>query len=67
MKKPEPRPIQPVGLSIDEIIRSTGLGRSSIYKEIAAGRLRTYKVGRRRFATPAALQSWAAAHEARAA
>jgi excisionase family DNA binding protein len=60
------RRVEPVGLSIEEIVDATGLGRSSIYKEIAAGRLRTFKVGRRRFATPQALRQWAAAHEARA-
>ena len=61
------RPVEPVGLSIDDIIIATGLGRTSVYNEIAAGRLRTYKVGRRRFATPEALRQWAAAHESRAA
>jgi excisionase family DNA binding protein len=59
--------IQPIGLSIDEVSQATGLGRSTIYKEIAEGRLRTYKVGRRRLATPQAVEAWAKAHEARIA
>ena len=66
MKK-KPRVIEPVGLGIEDIVRATGLGRSSIYVEIAEGRLRTYKVGRRRFATPEALKEWAKAREAAAA
>ena len=63
--KAEPRHIQPVGLTVDEMVRATGLGRTSLYQEIAAGRLRTFKVGRRRLATPAALEQWAADQEKR--
>jgi excisionase family DNA binding protein len=67
MKKAQPHQIERVGLSIEEITKATGLGRSSIYKEIAAGRLKTYKVGRRRLASPEALKQWAQAAESRAA
>ena len=63
----QPRQIQPVGLSIEETIRATGLGRTSIYKEIAEGRLKSYKIGRRRFVSPEALREWRAAYEAAAA
>jgi len=66
-KKAQPRQIQPVGLSIEETIKATGLGRSSLYKEIAAGRLKSYKVGRRRLVSPEALKQWAQAAESRAA
>ncbi|NEV62270.1 helix-turn-helix domain-containing protein [Thiorhodococcus minor] len=63
----QPRQIQPVGLSIDETIKATGLGRTSVYKEIAEGRLRSYKVGRRRFVAPDELVRWRQAAEASAA
>lgn len=63
----QPRKIQPVGLSIEETIKATGLGRTSVYKEIAEGRLKSFKVGRRRFVSPAALQQWAQSHEQAAA
>lgn len=43
---------QPAGadrlLSIDQAAKSLGLGRSSLYGELQAGRLRSVKVGRRR-------------------
>ncbi len=44
----EPRPVPQVTLSIDEARNATGLGRNSIYQAIAAGKLRSVKLGRRR-------------------
>ena len=44
----EPRPVPRVTLSIDEARNATGLGRNSIYQAIAAGKLRSVKLGRRR-------------------
>ncbi len=35
-------------LSVDEAARALGVGRSALYGELAAGRLRSLKVGRRR-------------------
>ncbi len=35
-------------LSVDEAARHLGIGRSALYGELAAGRLRSLKVGRRR-------------------
>jgi excisionase family DNA binding protein len=35
-------------LSIKEFSRRNGIGRTTVYKEIKEGRLRTKKVGRRR-------------------
>jgi excisionase family DNA binding protein len=35
-------------LSVDEAARALGVGRSSVYAELGAGRLRSVKVGRRR-------------------
>ena len=63
----QPRQIEPVGLSIEETIRATGLGRTSIYKEIAEGRLRSFKIGRRRFVSPEALTRWRNEYENAAA
>jgi excisionase family DNA binding protein len=38
----------PVLLSIDEAARALGIGRSRLYDEIGAGRLRSIRIGRRR-------------------
>lgn len=40
--------------------RVTGLGRSKIFEEIAAGRLASVQVGRRRMVTRAQLEAWVA-------
>ncbi|NCC41644.1 MAG: DNA-binding protein [Gammaproteobacteria bacterium] len=63
MKKPPPRTIEPVQLSIEETIKATGLGRTSIYKEIKEGRLLTHRVGRRRFVSTEALRQWVQAQQ----
>ena len=60
------RTIQPSGLSVPEVMESTGLSRQTVYNEINAGRLRTFKVGRRRLVSPAALADWVAALERQA-
>jgi excisionase family DNA binding protein len=44
--------------SIDELMRALKLSRQVVYDEINAGRLKTYKVGRRRFASAEALRAW---------
>jgi excisionase family DNA binding protein len=44
--------------SINQTKESTGLGRSRIYEEIAAGRLRIVKSGRRTLVTVEALQAF---------
>ncbi len=36
-----------ISCTIDEACHGTGLGRSKLYEEIAAGRVQTTKVGRR--------------------
>lgn len=61
------RHIEPIALSIDEVGRATGLGRTALYGEIKEGRLRSYKVGRRRFVAPDALRDWVQAHQNAAA
>jgi hypothetical protein len=47
-------------MSIDDFCRWAGIGRSLAYTEIAAGRLRTKKVGRRTLVTTAAARTWLA-------
>ena len=53
-----------IALSVKEIEEATGLGHTQTYKEIMSGRLRTYKVGSRRFSTPEWLCEWQAARVA---
>ncbi|GAB7519187.1 hypothetical protein TSUKUMMB_40680 [Rhodococcus sp. no. 34] len=43
---------------MNEICARTGLGRTLIYEQIAAGTLRTVKVGRRRLATDEAIDEF---------
>jgi len=56
---PKPSRTTPItGLSVDEVITSTGLSRQTVYNEINSGRLASFKVGRRRLVSPAALDNW---------
>jgi excisionase family DNA binding protein len=48
-------------LSIDEAATMLGIGRSTVYAELAAGRLRTTKVGRRRLVPAGAIADYVAA------
>jgi len=47
-------------LSVDEAARQLGIGRSALYGELAAGRLRSLKVGRRRLVPSGALAEFVA-------
>lgn len=44
--------------TIQQFIEAFKLGRTSVYEEIATGRLPTYKVGRRRFISANAARQW---------
>ena len=44
--------------SIIDIVARTGLSRSTVYEEMASGRLRSVKVGRRRLITESALVAY---------
>lgn len=44
--------------SVDAAAERMGIGRSSVYREINAGRLDAIKEGRRTFITEEAVQSW---------
>lgn len=48
-------------LSIPEAAAALGVGRSTVYKEIAVGRLRTIKVGRRRLVPSGAIAAYTGA------
>jgi len=53
-----PRNLPLSGLSVPEVMSSTGLSRQTVYREINSGRLRSFKVGKRRLVSPAALADW---------
>ena len=50
--------MEPLKLSIDDIVVFTKESRPTIYDAIAAGHLKTFVVGRRRFARPEAARRW---------
>lgn len=50
--------IQPLVLTLREIASATRRDLSTIHAAINAGHLVTYTVGRRRYASPAAVQAW---------
>ena len=45
-------------LSVDEAAATLGLGRTSVFQELAAGRLRSMSVGRRRLIPAAAISEF---------
>ncbi len=49
--------------SINDTIEALGLSRQTVYNEINAGRLRTFRVGKRRMVSDDALQEWVKARE----
>ena len=44
--------------SINELVSLLSVGRAKLYEEIQLERLKTYKLGKRRFASPEALDSY---------
>ena len=48
--------------TIEETIRAARSSRATIYREISAGRLRTVKIGRRRYVRPEDARKWIASH-----
>lgn len=57
---------QPAAYTVDDAVHVLGLSRPTIYREISAGRLRTYHVGRRRYVSAEAIREYIAAREAEA-
>lgn len=50
--------MEPLKLSIEQIATLTGEGEPTIHRAIKAGHLRTFLVGRRRFARPDDVRAW---------
>jgi excisionase family DNA binding protein len=50
-------------LSIEQAARTLGIGRTALYSEIGAGRIRTIKVGRRRLVPSTAISEVASGRE----
>jgi hypothetical protein len=44
--------------SINDLLTLLNIGRATLYADIGAGKLETYKIGKRRFATPKALDNY---------
>lgn len=53
-----PNVVQPVLLTIEEAIKAARSSRATVYREINAGRLKTIKIGRRRYCTPEWMRDW---------
>ena len=45
-------------LSINDIVQTTGESHSNVCRAIKQGHIRTFVVGRRRFARPQAVRDW---------
>jgi excisionase family DNA binding protein len=56
-----PASFTPRAFPVPEFCRRYGIGRTNAYQEIAAGRLRAVKVGRRTLITHDAAEAWLAA------
>ena len=50
-------------LSIEQAARALGIGRTALYSEIGAGRIRSVKVGRRRLIPSSAIREVASGQE----
>jgi hypothetical protein len=57
--------VEPLKLALLEIVRLTGESTNVVYNAIAAGHLKTFVVGRRRFARPKDVRAWVDFLEAR--
>ncbi|MET0025671.1 MAG: helix-turn-helix domain-containing protein [Sedimenticola sp.] len=52
------RAVVKAGLSIPEVMDAMGVCRQTVYNEINAGRLKSFKIGKRRLVSPRALDDW---------
>jgi hypothetical protein len=50
--------VEPLSLSIKHIVATTGQGRPSVFDAIREGHLKTFLVGRKRFAKYKDVQAW---------
>ena len=53
--------------TVEQFMAAFKVGRTSAYEEISAGRLKTYKVGRRRYISTRAAAEWQSRLEVEAA
>ncbi|MCB1635687.1 MAG: hypothetical protein KDI51_13940 [Xanthomonadales bacterium] len=58
MNKPKQSKPQPMAYSLASFCDAYDVPRSRAYEEIAAGRLQTFKIGRRRMVSAAAAAAW---------
>jgi excisionase family DNA binding protein len=65
MSRPENAPPSPAAWSIEDTAKRAGCGRTTIYAEIGAGRLKARKIGRRTVILDQDLRGWLAALPAR--
>jgi len=63
MKEIEP-PVQRMAYTVLEAMHALNLGRTKLYSEIKAGRLRSYTCGKKRLVPADALSAYIAAREA---
>lgn len=54
-------PTNKLSYTIPELVAATGVGRTTLYEEIKAGRLRTCKVGKRTLVTADDARAWLSA------
>lgn len=55
--------LQPLAVAPNEAARMMSIGRTMLYEEIASGRLRSGKIGKRRLITIEAIKDWLKARE----
>lgn len=58
--------MQSISLTVEQVAKRNQLSRQSIYNELNAGRLRSFKVGKSRRITELAEQEWILEREAEA-
>lgn len=49
---------QPLSYKLEDVVTATGMSRSRVYLAIGSGELRSFKTGKRRMVSAAALQEW---------
>lgn len=57
------RPASKLAFSIAEAVKATSVGRTRLYEEIAAGRLPTFKIGKRTLIATEDLRAWLDSHK----
>jgi len=53
----------PLAVAPDEAARLAGVGRTTLYRAISSGDLKSLKVGKRRLIAVEALRTWLLSHE----